>query len=628
MAEPDYLARLRDVESLPTPAPEDAAADARMDAGEREFEAARRRLDARLRAVCAIVREAEAAGARDLAAVLVRAGALLDATIEELCGDDEYYDWLPSFAHREGELVDDLNGLGLSPFAVHGLFAIMRNYGGPAQNLAIEDVPGYQQPWSTTPRPHSKASRLARFWAGTPPFSPTPAHPAASAIYSALCETTSAGICNPGRLRLAAGGGALALVQGGGWTDRSAVLSHWDLAGGAALADLRDIAVGLEGMVYHSAVEDARRLVWVADEARVKSFAWPARDPEAGRWDQPAALPVHTLQAPCGGPLHATRDHLFRAGKGFVASWKIDALYTHGPDGEDLMGGYMEGHGSDDEEEENEPEWSKGSAATVRIKLDDAALEPTHWHPHPSTAGHMLCVSDPGESSSYTVHVVDLGSGKIVDRYLGHGGEVQDISTSAADPNVFVTAANDGYARLFDVRHRLPVLTLNVSKSSDGCDAAVLCHPNGIPSIFTGTDKTEHITLWDVRTKTACYELATGNNAVRSMAWDANHNTLYAATECNYIDRVGNHHDYRRAKIPEDQRRGYVAADEDEDVTDDEADSDYSDNGGERAWPKKAFHGEGYWGHTFDAAKHTIFKYHFKGDADIDVVPEYGEAII
>lgn len=115
MAEPDYLARLRDVDNAAAPAAEDAAADARMDADEREHEATKRRLDARLRAVCAIVREAEAAGARDLAAVLTHAGALLDATIEELYGDCEYYDLLPSFAHREGELVDDLNGdLGLS----------------------------------------------------------------------------------------------------------------------------------------------------------------------------------------------------------------------------------------------------------------------------------------------------------------------------------------------------------------------------------------------------------------------------------------------------------------------------------------------------------------------------------
>ena len=349
--------------------------------------------------------------------------------------------------------------------------------------MAIEDVPGYQPPWHTTPRRHPKASRLARFWAGTPPFSPTRAHPAASAIYSALCETTSEQICNPGRLRLAAGGGALTLAQAGGWKADSPVFSHWDLAGGAGLADLRDIAVGLEGVVYHSAIDDARRLVWVADEERIKSFAWPApADPEAGHWGQPAALPVHTLNAPCSGPLHATRDRVFRAGKGYIATWKIDALYTHGPDGEDQMGGAMEGYDSDDDDNtEHDIEWSKGTAATNRITLDDAALKPTHWHPHPSTAGHMLCVSDPGERSTYTCHVVDLGSGKIVDKYLGHGGEVQDISTSAADPNVFLTAANDGYARLFDVRHRLPVLTLNVGKSSDGCDAAVLCHPDGIP---------------------------------------------------------------------------------------------------------------------------------------------------
>jgi hypothetical protein len=58
------------------------------------------------------------------------------------------------------------------------------------------------------------------------------------------------------------------------------------------------------------------------------------------------------------------------------------------------------------------------------------------------------------------------------------------------------------------------------------------------------------------------YELATGNNAVVSMTWDAAQNALYAATECGY------------------------------------------DSYGDEAWPKQAFHTKNYFGYAFNAGEH------------------------
>jgi len=90
------------------------------------------------------------------------------------------------------------------------------------------------------------------------------------------------------------------------------------------------------------------------------------------------------------------------------------------------------------------------------------------------------------------------------------------------------------------------------------------------------------------------YELSTGNNAVAGMAWDAVHNSLYAVTECHYMDRLGHNFDYRRAKVPQEQ-----------DPEDDELESD--DEGYEgRCWPKRAHHGEDYFGYLFDAGDHRI----------------------
>ena len=47
---------------------------------------------------------------------------------------------------------------------------------------------------------------------------------------------------------------------------------------------------------------------------------------------------------------------------------------------------------------------------------------------------------------------------------------------------MFVTACSDGYARLFDVRRPLPVLTFDTGMQREACADVVLVHPDGIPS--------------------------------------------------------------------------------------------------------------------------------------------------
>ena len=68
--------------------------------------------------------------------------------------------------------------------------------------------------------------------------------------------------------------------------------------------------------------------------------------------------------------------------------------------------------------------------------------------------------------------------------------------------------------------------------------------------IFTGGTRSQVIQVWDPRGQKLVYELATGNNAVQGLVWDAPRNTLYAATECTYMDRMGYTNEYKRAQIP------------------------------------------------------------------------------
>jgi hypothetical protein len=164
----------------------------------------------------------------------------------------------------------------------------------------------------------------------------------------------------------------------------------------------------------------------------------------------------------------------------------------------------------------------------------------------------------------------------------------------------------------------------------------------------TGARRGEEIKVWDVRARAVAYSMATGNNAVVTLAWDSTRNALYATTECTYTDRTGNPHSYRRAKIPEPQTESkpvvpasseeaggasivvedanmddedeWVDEDEDEDedgnglavdcyaafrsAIEEESQDDYNGNG--HRWPKRAEHAEDYFGHTFDAGENRI----------------------
>ena len=110
-------------------------------------------------------------------------------------------------------------------------------------------------------------------------------------------------------------------------------------------------------------------------------------------------------------------------------------------------------------------------------------------------------------------------------------------------------------------------------------------------ALFTGSARHEEIRLWDLRARKAVYDLASGNNAVNSLAWDAEHNVLYAATECAYVDRLGYNHGYREAKISRQQELDPSASGNEEEY---------------RCWPETAFHNEGYFGYAFDAGDHRI----------------------
>ncbi|KAI0719173.1 hypothetical protein C8T65DRAFT_803280 [Cerioporus squamosus] len=607
-----------------------------------------------LTSIVDVVRDAEDSGAPDLADIVNKAGSILDGAIDWAYGDGDF-DFLKSYAHSNNTpLVRDSAPQPFGeriPYCLKAVSMIVTSLLGPLPQTMRDEI--VSSPWTASYRPHPKSTRLSHFRNGVN-TSATDATPIAQAILQARCEILSDDFPCPVNSAIAADSSALTAgiaPKLGGWKHRDPVLSLYildetedndgDEEGQSSGRDsllgrhYRSVVLepGLSEVAYQVAMDTPRKLAFVADSSRIKSFYW-GRKGEASfkNWAPARGTNVHTFDSRGGhdGPIAMLPGgRLTRAGKGSFAVWDTDKMPTH--KGGKRVGKGKFKHDSWRDNECDEIELSTGSKPTSIIKLadKDQTFVPAVLTLH-EPSGHMLAGENARKTAGrYGCYALDLvDGGKKVARYLGHGGFVEAFSVSPGDASVFATGCSDGYARLYDVRHPTPVMTLDAGKSGEFCSAVQLVHPDGIPVVFTGGERSQSIKTWDIRARAMVYELATGNNAVRALSWDAKRNALYAATECDYMDRNGYHHGYRRARIPKWARLYPEEAgeDDDEDMDDEEYDSDDDDS--EENWPENAYHSEDSFGYAYDAGEHTLLRYGFKEDPDMRELPIYGQATL
>ncbi|KAI9061143.1 hypothetical protein FKP32DRAFT_985257 [Trametes sanguinea] len=599
-----------------------------------------------LKGVTSIVREAEHAGAPELPEVVDKAGDILEMGTKWAYTDGDF-DFLPSFAHSlEEPIVKD--SLSLETRQTRQVLeSFVSNFesfflGRPSREpIRLPDTK-MSKPWPQTPHPHPKASRLSRFREGVN-VSATEATSVAQMIYQARCEVAADCIPCPVDAAISADSSTLAVIEQGGWKNREPIFTIYildDAEGGTGKAkeNKEDVEVddyygfrrmgietGLSEVARELAMDAQHRLAFVADSHRIKSFSWGG-DVTFDGWRPGRGRNVHTMKsAGYDGPLAVLPGgRIARAGKGGAAIWDLETLQTHkgkkrvGPGEFDASNSWRDDDG--------DIELSTGSEPSVTVAFAQRDLVPVSWHLHEPT-GLMLCGESGHKTQKFGCYGVDLEhGGKKAMRFLGHGGDVNAFSTSAGDPNVFMTACGDGFARLFDVRHPLPVVTIDAGRSSEFLRTVQLVHPDGIPTVFTGSIRHQNIKLWDLRARSAVYELATGNTAVTALAWDAKRTTLYAATECDYMDRLGYTHGYRPAHIPGWAKQDPVDEMDTEGADGDEEDDD--DYDGEHCWPENAPHDERYFGYAYDAGEHLLLRYQYKDDPDPTVLPDYGQAQI
>jgi len=343
----------------------------------------------------------------------------------------------------------------------------------------------FPSPWTTTMKPHPNTTPLSRFRDGIPAWSALDASPFAVAVYEARCEVSSASVNAPIQMTMSSGNACLAVPSMGGYKNRTPILHYFLNEEDNDDFGLHYTEVGLSEIAYHSTTDEQRKLIILGDRDRIKSYAWgPTSDTIRNAKNYGEPLPTHTLDSECfHGPLVVLSSRrVIRAGQGSAGVWNLDTLPTHGPKGKKRIGKKY----NTEEMWRDDPESievSMGSSSDATITFSDPTLAPGQWHAHPSTAGVMLCASDARATNNYSCLTLDLeNGGQTVSRYLGHGGTIQGFSTSAADQNVFATACSDGYARLYDIRHALPVMTFDAGKKSQMCPAALIVHPDGIPS--------------------------------------------------------------------------------------------------------------------------------------------------
>ncbi|RPD59658.1 hypothetical protein L227DRAFT_611865 [Lentinus tigrinus ALCF2SS1-6] len=557
-----------------------------------------------LKDICQVIREAHEADIPDIEQLVNTADELLDQAVffaRELSRSSGSGWHLGSFAHaEEGQPAEDIMSDMWDPEIIAAVMAI---YGA---DLTAECPSA--GPWTDTTPPHALTSRLSRFRDGVA-VSADDNTPNARALYQARCEVSARSISSPVAAQVSSGSSCLAVLAMMVRQElRYPVLHYYRLNEDAAPEYVEGVRIysELSKTAFHLAMDENRKLMFIADEARIKSFCWDTDIRILAPEDSTGAA-VHTMRCDRyeGAMEILPNGRLVRAGRGKAAIWNLDQLQTHHGRQRIGQGRFVE-YGLWDEEITGPFENSPGNHPTTTVNFEDNELYPWAFHYHHG-ASTLLAAEDLDRAERHSCVSIDLEhGGRVAARYLGHAGTAFKFSSSMGDANAFATASMDGHARIYDVRSPLPTITIEAVKKGEACPDVVFTHPDGIPTLFTGCDDGHCVKLWDLRARAVVYDLSTGNNCVQALAWDAKRSTLYAATVRDFHDYLSTRPVYRKARVPQWAKRNPAVID-----------------GAKRLWPRPACHREDYYGYAYDASGHSLFKYQFKETPDITVLPSY-----
>ncbi|KAI0057629.1 hypothetical protein BV25DRAFT_1830874 [Artomyces pyxidatus] len=306
-------------------------------------------------------------------------------------------------------------------------------------------------PHCSMPKPSAFTTPLARFNLDRP-RPPTTASAALRAFAEARCEVESEPLWMP--IFMETTDSMLAVLGAGGLKQRDPCLQLIRLDGPPKDKHLNwglNVDLGLASTASDMMLDGSRRLVYAADNRRIKSYRWGESKDES--------LPVHTMDsAGYDGPI-TSRDggaKLLRGGREGIAVWDVDELPTHGEKGEGIVGKKI--RVSSWRDDDDEVERSAGSAPSQRVNAETLASIAL-WKEHPANPQEMLIT----HSEQFKLERVD-------------------IQTNPDDPASFATASRDGAVRMYDAR--LPAPTLAIFHDEETIHSALYKHIGGQPCEF------------------------------------------------------------------------------------------------------------------------------------------------
>ncbi|KAA1476314.1 hypothetical protein DENSPDRAFT_505677 [Dentipellis sp. KUC8613] len=454
-------------------------------------------------------------------------------------------------------------------------------------------------PWLTTSHPSTQSSLLARFnpkydngklGAVLSEVDDSSARDAMQAILQARSTFFSTPITSPTCMSL---NRDLLLLGGcGGYKSRLDCLSvveipnkplepnavEWDRA--------ETLKTGLGSPGRQVAYDPEAQLIWHDGDIRLRAFSA----------DHKIKYTLDCSAHSYSWGLINNGRSVTRGGKDGFALWHVDQLTVHGagvvPGGHKISSGHS-CFGSLDVDTAKGLERSAGDAPHSTFLIH--GVEPSqvgHMTPLPGTNTHLFAPIDlpmatDGKNDT-AVYMADFGQGAPVAHAigLGHSGRITALALDAALPHTYVTACDDNYGRVFDVRHPLPQITLECSLYP--MRAATLAPNRGIaPLVFTGGSD-GLVRAWDVRnTKMCLYELSAGTMDVDGMAWHEGQQSLFIAGDWY-------HEDFE--SIDEDPGRPPIM--------------------GERTrWPRLARYDPDYFGRRYYAGRPSLLEYRFRPTA-------------
>ncbi|KZT53574.1 hypothetical protein CALCODRAFT_48994 [Calocera cornea HHB12733] len=559
---------------------------------EDDFDGTKEEVSACLQELCNLAREATAEGEPPGSATIKRISDLENSMVnfaftEEV--GEALFDYIPPYCGNVGD--NKSVGIGIDMGAFEELLKMTIGSSTIKTDMSENVIGDRGRPYDPASAPSPHSSLLARFQPQHPPV-PDSCTEGGRALREARAEISSFPVGTPSRL--ASSASVIAIVHNdsrGRNPSLTAAFTTQSLGADRATCSIRTLLAGGSTQII---VDEQVQRIAVADRSRIKTFKW-AEVAEGSSGSSMSLFPLNTLDtSEVSGPIGsmANGSIILRPGKKTVAVWNMDKVATHGTSGIKAIGKKLNLDDLEDVDSTDLVELSSGSKPNrmVRLEADVARAQIETWTNAPSALSSTSFIC--GFEEEFRCMHVDMETGKIGGRYIGHGETITSVSSSPEDPHVFVTTAKDGVVRMYDVRQPTPTFAAYTTDETV-LGAAVAYYD----ILFVGGTKTELITCWDVQATKPLYELSTGNNQITGLAWNSSTQSLYAATSCPHVDSEGNPIEMRKLRGGQNTRA--------------------------RKWPKKAFHNEMFFGVPYDAGGHRLYRYAFKPNATASTIPAY-----